>query len=188
MTKFFLGISGSPREDGNTDVAVKAALKEMASSGVETRFIRIYDYRIESCRGCRECMKLGHCVIQDDNLEEILGLLGEASGAVIAAPVYWDGPPGRMKDLIDRSHGYYASKPGSLLSNLNFVLISVATASGFEPHEDVMLSWIEYYGARLVEKERIYAREKGDLMEKPKELEKAKRLGRKLLSILTNGR
>jgi multimeric flavodoxin WrbA len=179
-----IGISGSPREDGNTDVAVKAALEEVAASGVETEFVRIYQHEIRSCKGCRNCMRLGHCVIQDDDLEDLLGLLRQSPGAVLGAPVYWDGPPGRMKDFIDRSHGYYASEAGTLLSDLSFSLISVATASAFEPHDDVMLSWIEYYGATLAAKERIYAREKGDLPSRPGEMQKARRAGRVLLEAI----
>ena len=184
MEAFVLGVSGSPRADGNTDLAVRTALDEVQRSGPRTRFLRIYDHRIESCRGCRECMKLGRCAIQDDDVEEITRLLRQSRGAVIGAPVYWDGPPGRMKDLIDRSHGYYASKPGTLLSGLDFALISVATSSGFEPHEDIMLSWLEYYGARLVAKERILARNKGDILARPSELEKARNAGRALLEAV----
>ncbi len=184
MEAFVLGVSGSPRADGNTDLAVRTALDEVQRSGPRTRFLRIYDHRIESCRGCRECMKLGRCAIQDDDVEEITRLLRQSRGAVIGAPVYWDGPPGRMKDLIDRSHGYYASKPGTLLSGLVFALISVATSSGFEPHEDIMLSWLEYYGARLVAKERILARNKGDILARPSELEKARNAGRALLEAV----
>lgn len=182
MARYFLGISGSPREDGNTDVAVKEALKEIASCGAETRFLRIYDQSIRSCRGCRDCMKIGRCVIEDDDVESILAAMKGSAGVVLGAPIYWDGPPGRMKDFIDRSHGHYASAPGDFLSGLDFSLISVATASGFESHEDIMLSWIEYYGAHLVEKERILAREMGDLVRRPDELRKAKRAGRRLLA------
>jgi hypothetical protein len=89
-----------------------------------------------------------------------------------------------MKDFIDRSHGYYASKAGTLLSRLDFALISVATSSGFEPHEDIMLSWLEYYGARLVAKERVLARNKGDILNRPPELEKARNAGRALLEAI----
>ena len=57
----------------------------------------------------------------------------------------------------------------------------VATASGFEPHEDVMLSWIEYYGANLVDRTRIYARDKGDLPRRAGELAKAHASGVRLV-------
>jgi len=181
LSKHVIGISGSPRENGNTDVAVRTALAEVAGPGVDTEFIRIYDRRIESCRGCRDCMRLGRCVITDDDVEGLLAELIDADGLVIGAPVYWDGPPGKMKDFIDRSHGYYASRGSTMLSGLRYSLISVATASGFESHEDVMTCWIDYYGAELVSSHRIYAREKGDLQARESELSKARTAGRELL-------
>jgi hypothetical protein len=44
-----------------------------------------------------------------------------------------------------------------------------------------MLSWIEYYGASMIESVRIYAREKGDLPKRTGELKKAQQCGLKLL-------
>lgn len=178
------GISGSPRKDGNTDLAVKVALDEAGSTGLKTCFDRIYDHTIRSCLGCRDCMRTGRCSIRDDEFESLLGLLAGSRGVVIGAPVYWDGPPGRMKDFIDRTHGYYSSKAGSLLGDVSFALISVATSSGFEPHEDIMLSWIEYYGGKVVARERVLAREKGEIASRPSELAKARRAGRALLAAL----
>ncbi len=186
MNMMIIGISGSPRKGGNTDKAVSEALADVRERGVNTRFIRIYDHRIESCQGCRKCMDLGHCVIQDDDLEDLLSQLAEADGCIMGAPVYWNGPPGKMKDFIDRSHGYYSSKGGTLLRDLKYSLLSIATASGFDPHENVMSSWIDYYGARMVGKERIYARDKGDLDRRPSELDKAKRAARCLVHRLND--
>jgi len=179
-----VGISGSPRTDGNTDTAVRAALAEAEKVGFATKFIRPYDLRIKSCLGCRDCMREGRCTIQDDDAAEVFGTLRGSRGLILAAPVYWNGPPGRMKDLIDRSHGYYASEPGSLFRGLQYVLISVATASGFEPHESIMTCWLDHYGARLVCKKRIYAREKGDLPKRPGELEKARSAARDLVAAI----
>jgi len=59
------------------------------------------------CKGCRECMETGECAIKDDDLDLILDRLMKAHLIVIGAPVYWDSPPGVMKDFIDRTHGFY---------------------------------------------------------------------------------
>lgn len=129
-------------------------------------------------------MKLGHCVTQDDDAEEVFRLLRSSKAAVIGAPVYWNGPPGRTKNLIDRSHGYYASQAHRLFSDLKVFMISVATSSGFDSHEDIMMSWLRYYGAQIVGKVRIYAREIGDLRRRPGEFQKAKGAGMVLLRNL----
>ena len=63
---------------------------------------------------------------------------------VIGAPVYWDSPPGIMKDFIDRSHGSF--KTGNLLLKGKVIyLINVATISGFQTAEAVYQSWLSYY-------------------------------------------
>ena len=48
-----LGISGSPRQEGNTDLAVKYVLNKIKNSSmdVETEFLQIMDYTINPCKG-----------------------------------------------------------------------------------------------------------------------------------------
>jgi len=171
MAKFVLGISGSPRKDGNTDIAVQEALRQMEAKGdYRIKFIRLWDFEIKRCLGCRKCMKLNHCAIQDDDLEKVLEMTSGADILVVGSPVYWNSPPGVMKDFMDRSHGYYAV--GGIFSGKRAALIGVATAGGFEPQESAIGGWLRHYGADLVSMIRIYAREKGDLPQKPQEMAK----------------
>jgi len=177
-----LGISGSPRKDGNTDVAVKKVLEIISRlRDVETVFIRVADFNIKHCRGCRECMRIGECAIKDDDFNLILEKLMEADMIVVGAPVFWSSPPGVMKDFIDRTHGFYTD-PKRLLGK-KVGIISVAADSGFESHEEI-LSWMRIYGAEIVGKVRIYAREKGEILQKPEEMAKLKRFARLLAENL----
>ena len=181
-----LGISGSPREGGNTEVAVREALRQTLVHGpLETELVRLGDHRIEHCAGCRGCMELGRCVIQGDDFDRLWEKLEAADGLVVGAPVYWFGPPGVMKDFIDRAHGPFAVGGGTLLAEKRVLLLSVAADSGFEPHEDVMVSWLGYYGATVVDRVRLYAREAGDLAGSHDQMEtiraKADELCRRLL-------
>ncbi|HIE23274.1 MAG TPA: flavodoxin family protein, partial [Candidatus Korarchaeota archaeon] len=140
MTARVLGISGSPREDGNTDIAVKMALDLIkGKADVSTEFVRVADFNIKHCQGCRQCMVLGHCAITDDDYPLLRDKLLSADVIIVGAPVYWSGPPGVMKDFIDRTHGFYLDR--TRLSGKKVVLISVATEGGFEPHEKI-LSWM----------------------------------------------
>ena len=63
-----LGVSGSPREDGNSDVAAKTVLETLRDLG-ETEFIRIADYNIKHCIGCGRCWTLQRCAIEYDDLQ-----------------------------------------------------------------------------------------------------------------------
>lgn len=171
MARLVLGISGSPRKSGNTDVAVQEALRQLEAKGdYQGKFIRLWDFEIKRCLGCRECMRLNHCAIQDDDLEKVLKMTSEADILVVGSPVYWNSPPGVMKDFMDRSHGYYAV--GGIFSAKRAALIGVATGGGFEPQESAIGGWLSHYGAEVVSMIRIYAREKGDLAQKPQELAK----------------
>ena len=170
-----LGASGSPRRDGNTDLLVREALRLLAErTGAATEFVRVADRRIEPCRGCRACMTLGHCAIQGDDFEPLMARFLEADIFVLGAPVYWLGPPGGMKNFIDRTHGYY--RDHTILRGKRAVLISVAADSGFEPHEAVMGSWLRVYGAEVTGTLRVFSREKGEVLQRPDEFGKVRQL------------
>ncbi|MBM4037149.1 MAG: flavodoxin family protein [Planctomycetes bacterium] len=175
LVSTILGVSGSPRRGGNTDLLVREALRLLAErTDAATGFLRVADLRIEACRGCRACMKLGHCAIQDDDFEALMARLRAADLLVLGAPVYWLGPPGVMKNFIDRTHGYY--RDHTLLRGKRAVLISVATESGFEPHEAVMASWLRVYGARILGSIRVLSCEKGEVLQRPEEFSKVRQL------------
>jgi multimeric flavodoxin WrbA len=170
VSPFVLGISGSPRRDGNTDIVVRRALDVISEHrSLSTEFLRVADYNIKHCEGCRKCMKTGECAIKDDDFSLVLDKLMRADLIVIGAPVYWNSPPGVMKDFIDRSHGFYIDR--RRLAGKKVGIISVATEGGFEPHEKI-LSWVRIYGAEIIGKTRIYAREKGEVLQRPSEISK----------------
>lgn len=177
-----LGISGSPRKDGNTDIVVKRALEVISEEKpVEPMFLRIADFNIKHCKGCRECMETGECSIKDDDFNLILDKLMKAHLIVIGAPVFWNSPPGVMKDLIDRTHGFYTDHRRLLGKKVG--IISPATSGGFESHEKV-LSWLRVYGAEIVGKLHIYAREKGEVLERPTEMSKVTKFAKTLAESL----
>jgi multimeric flavodoxin WrbA len=181
MKQRVLIVAGSPRAGGNTDDAVLYLADRLRDSGrfaVET--VQVRDLHIRPCAGCRVCMERGECAIQDDEMPALMATVAGCDVLILAAPVYWMGPPGAMKNFIDRTHGvftnsrYLASKPGAL--------VSVAADGGFEPHEAIVSSWFCYYGGDLLRRVRLLAREKGELVSRPAELQKLDRLAETLAS------
>ena len=55
-----LGISGSPRRDGNTDILVNTALEVLAGEGLQTEFLSLADRPIKPCVACRGLLCLGY--------------------------------------------------------------------------------------------------------------------------------
>jgi len=178
-----LGISGSPRRDGNTDYAVKRALvlikKQLPKT--DTEFLRVTDYHIEHCRGCRHCMEALECAIKGDDLELLVGKMLSTDLIILGAPVYWWGPPGVLKDLIDRTHAFYPDE--ERFAGRKVALISVAAQSGYPSHERTM-SWLRHYGAEYVAKVRLRAREKDDLRQRRGQMERLEALATDLVGLL----
>ena len=167
-----LGVSGSPRQGGNTDDAVMEALAVAHQARCHVEFQRLTDYRIKHCAGCRGCMTAGHCVIRDDELEAAVAPWRQADVIILGSPVYWLAPSGLLKDFMDRSHGWY--RDGGLFQGKRAILISVATSGGFEPHDEAISAWLEHYGADVLGVIHVLARDRGDFNSRPEEIEKVR--------------
>jgi multimeric flavodoxin WrbA len=96
-----IGICGSPRKGGNTELALKEALKEIEKQGIETELILLCDKKLNPCVHCNECKK-GDCP-QEDDVKLILKKLEDADGIVVASPTYFAQVSAQLKILMDRS-------------------------------------------------------------------------------------
>ena len=97
-----IGISGSPRPEGNTTLLVREALNAIAEEGIETEFISLADKELNPCIGCNICEEIGSRQIIDD-VDEILQKMKEADGIIVGSPVYFGGVTAQLKILMDRS-------------------------------------------------------------------------------------
>ena len=91
-------VSGSPRENSNTDV-----LLEAARSVTGGKLIKLVDYKIAPCASCRACQGTGECVIKDDMSKIIMPLLFESDGIVVGSPVFFNNVSAQLKAFIDRT-------------------------------------------------------------------------------------
>ena len=106
-----LGIVGSPRKDGNTEIMVNNALEAARSAGAETEIVLLAENRVEPCDGCGVCSKTGKCRI-DDDFEDVFNKMTEADGLIFASPSYYESMTPHMKALIDRSGTFNGSAHG----------------------------------------------------------------------------
>lgn len=120
-----IGISASPRKDGNTEFAVKRVLKSVKdnNSDVETIFISLAGKEIKPCNACGACRKELNCVIKDD-FNDIAEILKDDSieAIVFGSPVYMGGVTGLGKSFLDRTVMFrrnnfrFSNKIGSAVS------------------------------------------------------------------------
>ena len=104
-----LGIAGSPRRGGNTDLLLDEVMKGAAGKGAEVKTI-ILDYlKIDPCQHCDTCLKNGECKIQDD-MQMIYRELEQADRIVLASPIQFMTVTAQMKAMIDRCQALWARK------------------------------------------------------------------------------
>ncbi len=104
-----LGIFGSPRRDGNTDILLEEALKGAQSQGAEVERVYLTDFSITPCRECHSCDQTGQCVIEDD-MQKIYPKLLEADIIILSSPIFFYGVTAWAKALIDRTQALWARK------------------------------------------------------------------------------
>ena len=98
-----IGVNGSPREDGNTFLTIKAFFGVLEEEGgIETEIIHGGSGSVQGCISCRGCAGRGECAIPDERYKEMSDKLLSADGVFLAAPVYFGSMPGQMKSFLDR--------------------------------------------------------------------------------------
>lgn len=99
-----LGVSGSPRKGRNTEKLLSCALDAAEEDGAETVLLSLAELDIKPCTGCTTCVREKRCPQdEEDDMVHIKERLLEADAFVFAAPSYFGGVPGVMKNMMDRS-------------------------------------------------------------------------------------
>ena len=96
-----LGIMGSPRYGGNSDLLLDNALKGAKESGAEIEKIRLCDLNISPCSECHGCDDTGEC-IQNDDMQLIYPKIIKADRLFLASPIFFMGISAQTKAMIDR--------------------------------------------------------------------------------------
>ena len=187
-----LGILGSPRKGGNTELLLEEALKGAEAEGAEVERLRLTDYNIIPCKECLACYKEGNCIILDD-MAKIYPKLLEADIILLASPIFFYGVTAWAKALIDRCQALWARKYqlkdpsyGKGGRKRKGFFISVGGTKGQKTFEGAILTTKYFFDVLNAE----YAGElvfrevdaKGDVLKHPEALQQAFEAGRKLVS------
>lgn len=104
-----LGIYGSPRKAGNTDLLLDQVMAGAAAAGADCRTVYCRRLQMSGCLACGGCDDTGECVL-DDDMDQVYPLLRWARAIVMAVPIYFYAPPGQVKLLIDRAQACWNHK------------------------------------------------------------------------------
>ncbi len=183
-----LGIMGSPRIGGNTQILLDAALKEACSAGAAAETLLVDQLKISPCREYYGCVKDGNCVIRDD-MDAIYPKLLTADIVIVAAPMFFYGLPAQLKALVDRSQAVWGRThvlKQPLPPGRRGAFIGVGATRGLKLFDGAILTvryffkaiGVSYAGELLVR--GVDAR--GDIRRHPDALARAAELGKKLVS------
>jgi multimeric flavodoxin WrbA len=96
-----LGINGSPRIGGNTDILLDKVLEGAESKNAETEKIILNKLKFVPCQECEGMKDDGECIIHDD-MHELYKKIKEADALVLASPVFFGSLSAQTKMMIDR--------------------------------------------------------------------------------------
>lgn len=184
---YVLGLVGSPRRGGNTEILIDKALEGAASSGAATERVRLADLRINPCRGCEVCKVKGRC-IQDDDMQQIYSKILEADGVLLGTPVYFYGPSAQTKCLLDRCYILY--EQGALKGKKVAIIAPYMDADPGTPRHlfGMMEESFNALGMEFVARLGVCTPSKGDAGRNEASLKRAFSIGRLVAGIAGAGR
>lgn len=143
MSKKVLIISTSLRNNSNSEMLADSFMKGALESGNEAEKITLKDKSIAFCKGCLGCLKIGHCVINDDAIV-LAEKMHDAEIIVFATPIYYYEMSGQMKTLLDRANSLYGTD--YKFTDI-YLLTTAAEDSDYVPEKAIsgLQGWIDCF-------------------------------------------
>ena len=182
-----LGILGSPRVGGNSDILLEQALAGAKDSGGEVEKIILSKKKISGCLDCGKCNETGICVIKDD-MQEIHKKILEADVVIHSVPVYFWAMTSQMKAYLDRWCAFFdaqwrihkAYRPIMKVKRIGLITVCGDTnVSTADPIVHSFKNTCQFSGLHLLEVVQASAAAKGEIANNEDVKKKAYELGRK---------
>ena len=121
-------INGSPRQNGNTAIALAEVAKQLTQEGIESEIVWIGNKPIRGCIACGQCKikGIGRCVFDDDICNKISEKFEGSNALIVGSPVYYGQPNGALLSIIQRA--FYSN--GANISGKPAASIAVCRRGG----------------------------------------------------------
>ena len=185
-----LGILGSPRREGNTEILLDEALRGASDHGGLCEKVILRDLKITPCLEIYKCAEDGVCAIQDE-MQGLFPKIVQAERLLLASPIFFYSVPALAKAMIDRCQSLWAKKyilklPVSPIAERKGVFISVAATRGKKLFDGVRLTVKYFFDAiDVAYSDELFVRgadEKGEVRDQPEALKAAYDLGQRLVT------
>jgi hypothetical protein len=100
-----VAIDASPRR-GVVSRSVEVAARAAESAGATVERVRLADFDIRFCTGCKMCRLTGACKI-DDDLPSIAGLISDSDGVIFGVPAYFRKADRQLQAVLDRLSSFF---------------------------------------------------------------------------------
>ena len=186
-----LGLVGSPRKGGNTELLMERVLEAAREEGAATTLFTVAGRTIMPCTACASCVRdpSGRCVQQDD-MTELYPLLEWADAIVFGTPVYLNSMTAQLKAVLDRMRPLWWM--GRKLSGKVIAVVTVGAArwGGQEVAATHVLACALNHGMMLAGSPSdagwqvcAVGRDPGVVLQDTRALEAARDLGRRLAQL-----
>ncbi|MFW9876937.1 MAG: flavodoxin family protein [Candidatus Thorarchaeota archaeon] len=166
-----LGVVGSPRKGGNTEILVDEILSGAEKNGAVIEKVMLNELSINPCQACDSCYKTGKCMHNDDMID-LLKKMENSELWVLGTPIYWWGPTAQFKTFLDR---WYCPQHKTFKGK--YVILAIPFEGGHSKYArhtvGLFKDVLEYLSIELLEivlapgtGNRGAVREKDDLMTK----------------------
>ena len=96
-------INGSPRQKGNTSIALAEIAGQLEKLGIDSEIVWIGNKPLRGCIACNTCKeKSGACVFNDDVCNGISAKMNDADALIVGSPVYYGQPNGALMAIVQR--------------------------------------------------------------------------------------
>ncbi len=102
-----LGLSGSPRKKGNSDILLNRILDGAAQENITSTHLNLTDIRFQGCIGCERCRKDKICTGLVDGMSVMYNQILSSKGLVLVSPTHNYNVTSWMKAFIDRLYCFY---------------------------------------------------------------------------------
>ncbi|MFE9426925.1 flavodoxin family protein [Kitasatospora sp. NPDC006697] len=133
-----LGICGSERAGGNTDLALEYTRTLVEQRGAEFRVIHLREHRISPCSPCGDCnYRTEPCGLRDD-MPAVVEQMRQADGIIYAVPVHGFGPAHLMQVFIERAGVGYLRFQRPLANKVGGIVITSRRYSDSAVHSQLV--------------------------------------------------
>ena len=188
-----LGLLGSARKDGNSELLLDSILNGTTQEGAENETIKLAKVNVKPCLNCGRCDKTGKCV-QKDDMQVFYDKLLTYDIIILASPIYFMGVSAWSKAFIDRCQALWVRKfklgilPDAPREKRRGIFVSVAGMGKPNTFDGAKLTVKSFFATIHVtyQDNLLYNKidNKGEIANHPTALQEAFEMGRKIAGEL----